>query len=406
MEGAQVRSTDPRMRKSYIVVGIVLLAAAALASAWHARTSGAAAAKSQAQVGSPAIPVLVATAAAKDVPVILRGLGTVQAFNTAPLKSQVGGAVMQINFKEGQEVHTGDVLIQLDARPYQAVLDQAKATLVKDQASLANAQTDLQRYSKLLAQNFTPEQQYATQKSTVAQGEAADQNDEATIKAAQLNVDYASIKSPIDGVTGIRQVDVGVLVQANSQTLVTVTQIQPIYVVFTLPEANIAGIREAMAQGQVTIQAFAANDEKQITEGVLDLVDNAVDQTTGTVKLKAEFPNKDKALWPGQFVNAHLVLKLVHNGITVPSVAVQTGPNGSYTYVVRGDSTVERRTVTVVQTDNNSALVGSGLQAGDRVVTAGQFKLEQGTKVQVSDKPADVGPSVASDTPIGVGPSK
>ena len=393
------------MRKIYMVLaGLVVVAMASFA--FHARSSNIETAKNQAQTGPQAVPVLVASAEAKDVPVILRGLGTVQAFNTAPLKSQVGGAVTQINFKEGQDVRAGDLLIQLDARPYQAVLDQAKATLAKDQAALANAQTDLQRYSKLLQQNFTPEQQYATQKSTVAQDEAAGQNDEAAIKAAQLNVDYASIKSPIDGVTGIRQVDLGVLVQANSQILVTVTQIQPIYVVFTLPEANIAGIREAMAQGQVSIQAFAATDEKQIAEGVLDLVDNAVDPTTGTVKLKSEFPNKDKALWPGQFVNAHLVLKQVHDGITAPSVAVQTGPSGSYTYVLKPDSTVERRTVTVVQTDNNVALVGSGLQAGERVVTAGQFKLEQGTKVQVSEQPADVAPSVASDTPTGIGPSQ
>jgi multidrug efflux system membrane fusion protein len=394
------------MRKSYIAAGTVLLGVTALALALHARSSSVAAAKARAQAGSPAVPVLVASTEAKDVPVILRGLGTVQAFNTAPLKSQVGGAVTRINFKEGQEVRTGDLLIQLDARPYQAVLDQAKATLAKDQALLANAQTDLQRYSKLLEQNFTPEQQYATQKATVAQDEAAGQDDEAAIKAAQLNVDYASIKSPFDGVTGIRQVDIGVLVQANSQTLVTVTQIQPIYVIFTLPETSIGPIREAMTQGQLTVQAFAASDEKQIAEGVLDLVDNAVDQTTGTVKLKAEFPNKDKALWPGEFVNAHLVLKTVHNGITVPAVAIQTGPSGPYTYVVKADSTVERRTVTVTQTDNNSSLIGSGLQAGERVVTAGQFKLEQGTKVQVSDKPAEVGPNVASDTPVGVGPSQ
>jgi multidrug efflux system membrane fusion protein len=391
------------MRKSYIVTGAVLLGAAALALVWHEQSSSVAAAKSRAQAGPQAVPVLVALVEIKDVPVILRGLGTVQAFNMAPLKSQVGGAVMQINFKEGQDVRTGDLLIQLDARPYQALLDQAKATLAKDQAALANAKTDLQRYSKLLQQNFTPEQQYATQVSTVAQAVAAGQNDEAAIKAAQLNVDYASIKSPIDGVTGIRQVDIGVLVQANSQTLVTVTQIQPIYVIFTLPEANIGPIREAMAQGQLTIQAFAASDEKQIAEGVLDLVDNAVDQTTGTVKLKAEFPNKDKALWPGEFVNAHLVLKAAHNGITVPSVAIQSGPSGSYAYVVKDDSTVERRPITVVQTENNSSLVGSGLQAGERVVTAGQFKLDQGTKVQISENPAQVAPSVASDTPTGVG---
>jgi multidrug efflux system membrane fusion protein len=393
---------DPLIRRSYVAAGAVLLVVAALALVWHER-SVSAAAKSQSQAGPAAVPVLVATAEAKDVPVILRGLGTVQAFNNAPLKSQVGGAVTQINFKEGQDVRKGDLLIQLDPRPYEAVLDQSKAALAKDQAALANAQTDLQRYSKLLAQNFTPEQQYETQKSTVAQDQAAVANDQAAINAARLNVDYAAIKSPIDGVTGIRQVDIGVLVQANSQTLVTVTQIEPIFVIFTLPEANIAAIRAAMAQGQLAVQAFAASDEKQIAEGVLDLVDNTVDQTTGTVKLKAEFPNKDKALWPGQFVNAHLVLKLVHDGITVPSVAIQTGPSGPYAYVVKDDSTVDRRPVKIVQTDNNTTLVGSGLQAGERVVTAGQFKLDQGTKVQVSDKPADVGPSVASDTPVGVG---
>jgi multidrug efflux system membrane fusion protein len=391
------------MRRSYVAAGTVLVVVAVVALVMHERSVSAAAAKARAQAGPAAVPVLVATAEAKDVPVILRGLGTVQAFNNSPLKAQVGGAVTQINFKEGQDVRKGDLLIQLDPRPYQAVLDQSKAALAKDQAALANAQTDLQRYSKLLAQNFTPEQQYETQKSTVAQDEAAVANDEAAISAAQLNVDYAAVKSPIDGVTGIRQVDIGVLVQANSQTLVTVTQIEPIYVIFTLAEANIASIRAAMAQGQLKVQAFAASDEKQIAEGVLDLVDNTVDQTTGTVKLKAEFPNKDKALWPGEFVNAHLVLKLVHDGITVPPVAIQTGPSGPYVYVVKDDSTVERRPVTVVQTDNDTALVGSGLQAGERVVTAGQFKLDQGTKVQVSDKPADVGPSVASDTPVGVG---
>lgn len=395
------------MRKSFIIMSGLLVCAVAVAVVLQlrAKNSAVATANSQGQA-APAVPVLVATAGTQDVPVILRGLGTVQAFNTAPLKSQVGGAVTQINFKEGQDVHTGDVLIQLDARPYQAVLDQAKATLTKDQALLANAQTDLQRYTKLLAQNFTPEQQYATQKSTVAQDQAAGQNDEAAIRAAQLNVDYASIKSPIDGVTGIRQVDVGVLVQSNSQTLVTVTQIQPIYVMFTLPEADIAPIRQAMAKGQLKVQAYVASDDKQIAEGVLDLVDNAVDATTGTVKLKAEFPNQDKALWPGEFVNAHLVLKVAHDGVTVPSVAIQTGPKGSFTYVVKDDSTVEMRPVTITQTDNNSALVGSGLKAGERVVTAGQFKLQSGTKVQVSDKVADVAPTVASDTPVGVGASK
>lgn len=184
----------------------------------------------------------------------------------------------------------------------------------------------MQRYGKLLAQSFAPEQQYATQKSTVAQDQATRVGDQALIEAAQLNVEYASIKSPIDGVTGIRQVDLGNLVQANSQTLVVVTQVKPIYVIFTLPEADIRRIREAMAKARLTVVAFADSDEKLIAEGVLNLVDNAVDQTTGTFKLKAEFPNDDLALWPGQFVNAHLVLGVVRNGVSVPSAAIQTGP--------------------------------------------------------------------------------
>jgi len=395
------------MRKALIVGAAVLVVAVAIAVGLQvrARTLAAATEKSQRQAGA-AIPVLVATAEAKDVPMILRGLATVQAFNTVELKSRVEGAVTKINFKEGQEVHTGDVLVELDARPYQATLDQAKAALVRDQASLANAKTDLQRYEKLLAQNYTPEQQYATQKSTVAQGEATGKSDEAIIKAAELNVEYASIKSPIDGVTGIRQVDIGNLIQANSQTFVVLTQVKPIYVVFTLPEASIGRIREAMAKAPLTVLAFAASDEKQIATGALDLVDNAVDQTTGTFKLKAEFPNDDTALWPGQFVNAHLVLSIVHNGVTVPSAAIQTGPKGSYTYVVKDDSTVDMRQVKVTQTENNVVLVASGLKAGDRMVTAGQFKLEQGAKVQVSDKLANAGPTGFTDLPSGVGASQ
>jgi multidrug efflux system membrane fusion protein len=396
------------MRKSFIVGAAVLACVVVVAVVLHlrARSSAAAMRKSQAEAVVAAIPVLVATAEAKDVPIILRGLGTVQAFNTVSLKSRIEGAVTKVNFKEGQEVHTGDVLVELDARPYEAALDEAKAVLVKDQAALANAQTDLQRYAKLMTQDFSPEQQYATQKSTVAQGQATITNDEALIKAAELNVEYASIKSPIDGVTGIKQVDLGNLVQANSQTFVVLTQIKPIYVLFTLPEADIRRVREAMAKGQLTVLAFAASDEKQIAAGVLDLVDNAVDQTTGTFKLKAEFPNDDAALWPGQFVNAHLMLSVVQNGVNVPSAAIQTGPKGPFTYVVKEDSTVDMRPLTVIQTENNTALIGSGLKAGERVVTAGQFRLQQGTKVQVSEALANFTANGASDTPPGVGASQ
>jgi membrane fusion protein, multidrug efflux system len=392
------------MRKSFIAVAGILACAVAVFVVLQVRPRTTAA-KGQEQAAAAAIPVLVATAEAKDVPIILRGLGSVQAFNTVSLKSRVEGAITKINFKEGQQVHAGDVLVELDARPYQAALDQANAVLARNQALLANAKVDLQRYANLLTKNYSPEQQYATQKSTVAQDEATLKDNQAAIEAAQLNVEYASIKSPIDGVTGVRQMDLGNLVQANSQTLVVVTQIKPIYVSFTLPEADIGTIRDAMAKAKLSVLAFAADDQKQIAEGVLDLVDNAVDQTTGTFKLKAEFPNDDEALWPGEFVNAHLVLSVVHNGVNVPSAAIQTGPEGSFTYVVKDDSTVDMRPIKVIQTENNMALVGAGLEVGERVVTAGQFKLQQGAKVQVSDERANIASSGGSDTPPGVGGS-
>jgi multidrug efflux system membrane fusion protein len=341
--------------------------------------------RSTAAGGNSPVPVLAAPATVADVPIILLGLGAVTAFNTVAVKSRVEGNIIRINFSEGQEVRTGDLLIELDARPFQAALDQANATLARDQANLGNAQADLERYAQLLQHNNAPEQQYATQKATVAQDEATVKNDQAAIDAAKLNVEYASIRSPIDGIVGIRQVDVGNLVQASSQTLLVITQIKPIYVVFSLPEADIPRIRTAMAEGRLTVQAYDQADQKQISQGVLNLIDNQVDQTTGTVKLKAEFPNSDEALWPGQFVNAHLVLDVVRDGVTVPAAAVQTGPKGRFVYVVRTDNTVDLRTVTVTQTENNRSLIGTGVAAGERVVTAGWFRLTPGAKVTVSE---------------------
>jgi membrane fusion protein, multidrug efflux system len=358
--------------------------------------------RSAAADGNSSVPVLADLATVEDVPIILRGLGAVTAFNTVAVRSRVEGNITRINFSEGQEVKAGDLLIELDARPFQAALDQANASLARDQANLANAQTDLERYAQLLQHNNVPEQQYATQKATVAQDEATIKNDQAAIDAAKLNVEYASIRSPIDGIVGIKQVDIGNLVQANSQTLVVITQIKPIYVVFSLPEADIPRIRTTMAEGRLTVQAYDQADQKQISQGVLNLIDNQVDQATGTVKLKAEFHNSDEALWPGQFVNAHLVLDVVHNGVTVPAAAVQTGPKGRFVYVVRSDNTVDLRTVTVTQTENNRSLIGAGVSVGERVVTAGWFRLTPGAKVTVSQDnnpagaPATVGAAGAA----------
>ncbi|WP_246725436.1 efflux RND transporter periplasmic adaptor subunit [Beijerinckia sp. L45] len=384
-------------RLIYVVGGAVVLGAASFV--FLSMTTPKAA--DHAASAPKPIPVMAARAQAQDVPIILRGLGTVTAYNAVALRSRVEGAITQVNFREGQSVKAGDLLIQLDPRPFEAALDQAKATLMRDQAALANAKTDLARYSDLLKRSFSPEQQVATQQTTVAQDTAAGQSDEAAIKAAQLNVDYASLRSPIDGVTGIRQIDIGNLIQANSaQTLVMITQIEPIYVIFTLPEANIDRVRDAMAKGTLAIQAFAANDRRKIADGKLDLIDNTVDQTTGTVKLKAEFANADRALWPGQFVNAHAVLSTVHNGITVPSTAVLTGPKGSFTYVIDDKSQVSIRQVTVLQAESNRILIGSGLKVGEQVVTAGQFRLQPGAKVKVSDQIADAGQTL-SDAPAG-----
>lgn len=347
---------------------------------------GANASSSPGQQASSALPVQTALSEARNVPIIVRGLGTVTAFNMVSVKSRVQGNITQVNFREGQEVHTGDLLVQIDPRPYQAVLDQAQATLTKDQANLANAQKDLGRYADLLKRNFAPEQQFATQQATVSEDEAALKGDQAQIDSARLNVDYAAIRSPIDGVTGIRQVDLGNLVQANNgQTLVVITQIKPIYVVFTVPEADITEVREAMAQGTLAAEAFDASDEHRIASGTLKLVDNQVDQTTGTVKLKAEFANTDEKLWPGAFVNAHLVLSVAKDGITVPADAVQTGPTGSFAYVVKPNDTVEQRVIRVRQTERDRALVASGLQVGERVVTGGQSRLRAGMKVTVAD---------------------
>jgi membrane fusion protein, multidrug efflux system len=353
-----------------------------------------------------AIPVMATPAAAANVPIILRGLGSVTPFNTVAVKSRVEGNITRIHFTEGQEIKAGDLLIELDARPFQAALDQANATLAKDQANLANAQADLARYARLLKDSFAPEQQYATQKATVAEDEATVKSDQAAIDAAKLNVEYASIRSPIDGIVGIRQIDLGNLVQANSQTLVVVTQIKPIYVIFSLPEADIPRIRAAMAKRKLEVQAYDAADQQPVSRGVLNLIDNQVDHTTGTVKLKAEFENSDEALWSGQFVNAHLVLKVVKNGVTVPAAAVQIGPNGRFVYVVRSGETVELRPIKVTQTESNVSLVGTGLAAGEQVVTSGQFRLTPGAKVVVSASEDHSNRNVATVSALSEGASE
>ena len=364
--------------------------------------------------GQPA-PVFVATVETKDVPIIVRGIGTVQAFNTVTVKSRVDGNIVKIAFAEGQFVHTGDLLMQVDPRPYQVQLEGVEANKTKDQANLDNAQRDLARYAALLKNQLTAtQQQYDTQRAQVAQLEATLHSDQAQIDAAKLNVTYSSIASPIDGITGLRLVDIGNLVQAGAATpLVVVTQIKPIYVTFTVPERDLRRIRQAMTQHPLSVLAFDGDDRKQLSDGVLKVVNNTVEQSTGTVTLKAEFANQDAALWPGEFVNAHLVLDVVKNGVTVPPGAVQMGPTGPFVYLTKDDSTVEVQPVTVTQVEADSALIGKGLQSGAKVVVSGQANLSPGIKVAVQQgspgemnaRQPEIGPEGVGSTGINTAPA-
>ncbi|MBV9554281.1 MAG: efflux RND transporter periplasmic adaptor subunit [Alphaproteobacteria bacterium] len=386
-------------------VGAVSLAAWLVAT--HGGPATAAPEVGQSQPGQQGpVPVFAAAAKAEDVQIILRGIGSVQAYNTVSVKSRVDGNIVQVGYKEGQFVKAGELLLQLDPRPFQAALDQAKGTLAKDQATLANAQRNFERDAALMKDQLAvTQQQYDNDKAAAAADQATVQSDQAAVEAAKVNLDYATIRSPIDGRTGQRQVDIGNLVQASAgTTLVTVTQMKPIYVTFSVSGSDLTRIREAMAQHQLAVAAFDGGDQKQIADGKLTLVNNQVDAATGMVTLKATFPNDDEMLWPGAFVNAHLILDTVKDGVTVPSAAVQMGPNGAFAYVVKDDSTVENRAVTVVQVESNTALIGKGLQAGDKVVVSGQNRLYPGARVALQDgAPGQMNAQEPEIGPQGVG---
>src|SRR5690242_4772442 len=362
-----------------------------------------------------AVPVLATAATARDFPIIIRGLGSVQAFNTVSVKSRVDGQITNVAFHEGQYVRAGEVLLQIDPRPFQAQLAQASAAKAKDQANLENAQRDLARTAALLqTQLAATRQQYDTQKTLVDQLTAAVQADQAQIDAVKLNVEYATVRSPIEGITGLRLVDVGNLVAASGGTpLVVVTQIKPIYVTFTVPERDLVLVRQTMAKHPVTVLAFDSEDSRQLSEGRLTLVNNAVDQASGTVTLKSVFDNKDAALWPGEFINAHLVIDTVKNGVTVPAATVQMGPTGPFVYLIKPDNTVEARPVAVTQVESGTALIGKGLAVGDKVVASGQAGLSPGVQVAVQQgqpgemnaKQPEIGPEGVGSTGINTAPS-
>ena len=337
----------------------------------------------QAQSQPQAVPVDTATATRQDVPITLTGLGTVQALNTVTVTARVDGQIEKIAFTEGQDVKAGDLLAQIDPRPFQAVLDQATAKKAQDIATLQNAELDLKRFQDLARKDFATGQQLDTQKALVAQTQAQIQGDQAAIDNAKTELDYTTIKAPIDGRTGFRLVDQGNNVHATDTTgIVTIAEIHPISVIFTLPEDQLQAVQQALAAGAVQATAITDDGKTVLDRGRLVLADNMIDQTTGTARFKAEFPNTDNTLWPGAFVNVQLLLATQHNALTIPSVAVQRGPDGLFAYVVKPDAKVEARPIKVGVNTGAFAVVDNGLAPGESVVTVGQYRLEPGAAVK------------------------
>lgn len=329
------------------------------------------------------VPVLVADVKRADVPVYLEAVGTARALKMVTVRPQVDGKLLSVNFDEGQQIRRGDVLARIDPVIYQAQLDQAKAKKAQDEALLANARNDLVRYQTLAAANAINKQQADTQKSLVAQYTAQVQADQAAIENAQAMLGYTTITAPIDGRTGIRQVDAGNYVRAAdaNSTLVTITQIQPISVMFNLPQQDLMQVNDAFAKGPLTVEALRSDTNAVIDRGRLVVVDNQVDPTTGTVKLKAQFPNARHQLWPGQFVNVRLLIRTLQDVVVIPTGAVQRGPKGTFVYIVKDDNSVATQPITVQRQDEDQAVVASGLEPPQRVVTSGFARLSEGTKV-------------------------
>src|SRR5947209_12697407 len=341
-----------------------------------------------------AVPVKIAAVEKADFPVYLTGLGTVQGFNTVVVRTRVDGQINKIDFKEGELVKQGDTLVEIDPRPFQAALNQANAKKAQDEANLANANLDLQRFTKL--GEFATRQQTDTQRSTVAQLTAQIAADDAAISNAQTQLDYTQVKSPISGVAGLRQVDVGNIVNASTQTgIVTIAQIEPIAVIFTAPEEQLPYINEAQAAQPLKVIAITTDGKTPLAEGALAVVNNQVDTTSGTIRLNAVFDNKNPALWPGQSVSTRLLVKTLKDATVVPDDAVQHGNDGLYAYVVNQENKAELRHVKVSQSIDGRSVIDSGLSPGEQVITAGQYKVQPGTLVSTAVASSDPAQSKA-----------
>lgn len=335
-------------------------------------------------VPSSAVPVLVVKATREDVPEYVAGIGSIQAYNAVTIRSRVDGTLIQIPVKEGQEVKQGDLIAVIDPRPFKAALDQAMAKKAQDTAMLANAKLDLERFESLARQDFASRQQLNTQQALVAQDTAVIQGDDASVEQAQLNLSFCYITSPIPGRIGLRLVDPGNLIHATDTTgIIAVAQDRPISAVFTLPQGQLPEIVKAMASGPVRVLAFTSDGKQQLDSGRLLAPNNQVDQATGTIGLKAEFPNTNDTLWPGQFIDARVQIATAHDVVTVPQAAIQNGPDGQYVWVVKPDDTVALQPITVGYQTPNTAIVTKGLSGDEALVTEGAVRLQPGSRVTV-----------------------
>src|ERR1700744_6130949 len=373
------------MKKSSIITWVLLIAVAAGGYYGWSRYRAGQEAQAAANAKKAAPPVRVSTAPVEksDFPVYLTGLGTVQGFNTVQVRTRVDGQIDKIAFKEGQMVNQGDLLAEIDPRPYKAALDAAQAKKVQDEANIANANLDLQRYTKL--GEFATKQQTDTQRTTVQMLTAQIAADDAAIYNAQTQLDYAQVKSPITGVAGLRQVDIGNIVNASQQTaIVTVAQIEPIAVIFTAPEEQLPYINEGQASGELKVIAITTDGKKPLAEGKLAVVNNQVDSTSGTIRLKGVFDNKKHALWPGQSVSTRLLVKTLKDATVVPDNAIQHSTDGLYVYAVNQDNKAELHKVKVSQSIDGKSVIEEGLTPGQQVITAGQYKVSPGTLVSTA----------------------
>jgi len=338
--------------------------------------------------GSPAIPVSVAQVTQEAVPFRLQAIGNVEAYSTVAVKARVDGQIVEVGFKEGEEARKGQVLFKIDPRPFEAALRQAEANALRDAAARDQARSQEKRYQELLEKNFVSKEAYAQIRTNAAVAEATAGASQAALDNAKLNLEYSTIRAPIEGFAGKIQIQMGNLVRANDvNPLVVINQVRPIYVNFSVPEQRLAEVREHMASRQVAVEALAPGSDHAAASGMLIFVDNAVDPSTGTIRMRARFPNKENLLWPGQFVNVSVRLFEQADAIVIPSRAVQTGPEGQYVYVVDRDMVVDVRRITVQRTEGERAVVASGLAKGEQVVTQGQLRLGPKTRVQIG-KPA------------------